>query len=285
VVLLLLSCFVFRCSSYEFCAMIDATESGGTSGYVSMSIADGVGRYSLYLDISSTPLPLDAGGRVCNVTQGLTYHIHSYWNNIATNSAGLSVCGTSTSGAGNHYDPHLACGPSSQAQTQSQATFYSPSTFLASPLCPTLGRTSALGYAYACNSANYNAGLYDQCELGDLSGKFGKLYPMKGSSIIKRTSVDFTPPYAMNYLETSKLAETWASIVVHCGQTYPVANTARIVCAKFLPMACPSAPTTSPSLAPQSAFTMMPQPSSAMMPQSRRPTKRISKRPSRSLTV
>ena len=56
----------------------------------------------------------------CDISDGLVYHIHSYWNDAETSST--TTCGDT----GGHYDPYFACGKASQS---------------ASTDCVSLGRT------------------------------------------------------------------------------------------------------------------------------------------------
>ena len=94
----------------------------------------------------------------------LTDHIHSYWTDVERSST------TSCADAGGHYDPYLACGTSSEEKAGA---------------CVQLSRTVAQNYTYACSAANYAAGYYNLCEVGDLSGKFGRAMPTAGSLVFK----------------------------------------------------------------------------------------------------
>jgi hypothetical protein len=178
---------------------------GGAVGYFDLAIANGQAQYTWALDLTSF-------STTCDLSQGLTYHIHSYWNNEAATSASLSECGASYTGG--HYDPNLACSGSSQD---------------ISSLCVDLGRTSSSGYTYSCNSANYAQGHYALCELGDISGKFGRAYATSDKQFSSQgILIDYQPEYNANYQNADLVSKQWASIVFHCGQ-----DSSRLVCAKL----------------------------------------------------
>lgn len=137
------------------------------------------------------------------------YHIHTSWNNLQKNSA---VGGNDCSGAntGLHYDPNLACGYTSAS-------------------CTLLGRTSAA--SYNCTPASNAAGQYSQCQIGDLSGKFGIAKPT-GSLLYQQLTplYDYQPPYVANYLKAGSAGSSmFSSIVFHCNN----AAASRLICAKF----------------------------------------------------
>jgi hypothetical protein len=105
-----------------------------------------------------------------------------------------------------HYDPNLACSYVADA-------------------CTSLGRTPA---SYNCTPAVYSAGLYSQCEVGDLSGKFGTVKPVNGIMQQLTPLMDYQPPYAANYLVGTALSKFFSSVVFHC----PSGGT-RLICAKL----------------------------------------------------
>jgi hypothetical protein len=169
---------------------------------------DGEGEHTLELDLSGfTALP-----ETCDISQGLTYHIHSFWNDTSgTLSGDNAACGLIATG--NHYDPYLACGPNTE-ETAS---------------CTALGRVSP-GYTYPCSSVDYGNGQYSYCEVGDTSGKFGKLFATDPDMDFFSADVsDPTPALIPDYEAASQVSNQWASVVVHCGSS-------RILCAKFLPI-------------------------------------------------
>ena len=133
------------------------------------------------------------------------YHIHTAWTNTTNKSAaGGALCAQ----AAGHYDPNLACGYTSTECTQ-------------------LGRQSAA--AYNCTPAVYSAGQYSQCQIGDLSGKFGKTYGTNNVFTQSATiPYDVQPPYPANFLAANAISTAWSSVVFHCSD-----NT-RLVCAKLL---------------------------------------------------
>jgi hypothetical protein len=132
------------------------------------------------------------------------YHIHTTWNSTKNSAAGPIKCGSPVTAL--HYDPNLACGYASDA-------------------CNKLNR---LADTYNCTPAVYNAGLYAQCQIGDLSGKFGAVKPVNG--IIQQLSplLDYQPPYAANHLVGIPLSQFFSSVVFHC----PKGGT-KLICAKL----------------------------------------------------
>lgn len=92
----------------NYCGEISASETAGASGYLSLTIGTGVAYYKPYLDLTQWSL---LSAQTCDTSQ-LTYHIHSYWTNSTASSSHTSYCASTITGG--HYDPNLACGPSSQ---------------------------------------------------------------------------------------------------------------------------------------------------------------------------
>ena len=171
----------------------------------------GTGQHTLQLDLSQfTTLP---GG--CDLSLGLTYHIHSFWNDTSGKlSADNGECGLGATG--NHYDPYLACGPNTEE----------------SDLCAALNRTTSSNppYAYPCSAEAYSDGHYEYCEVGDTSGKFGSLLATDPDmDLYSADEYDPSPALITAYETDSALAHQWSSVVVHCGSS-------RILCAKFLPV-------------------------------------------------
>jgi hypothetical protein len=170
--------------------------------------ASGQGQHTLQLDLSGfTALP-----GTCDLTAGLTYHIHSFWDDASgTLSGDNTACALASTG--NHYDPYLACGPNTEESAS----------------CAALGRV-APNYTYPCTSEAYGNGQYEYCEVGDTSGKFGKLFATDTDmSLFSADVFDPSPELIPAYETASQLASQWASVVVHCGSS-------RILCAKFLPV-------------------------------------------------
>eukprot|EP01035_Chromulina_nebulosa_P020958 gene20958-27162_t len=175
-----------------------------------MEIEDGHAMYSYKLNLTNFALASS-----CSLSSsGLKYHIHSYWTNgSVTSSAGSTYCGSAYTGG--HYDPNFACSSSSQEISSG---------------CVNLGRTSSQGYTYSCNTTLYKEGDYSNCEVGDLSGKIGIMYPQANSLLFSAntTAIDYLPAYIANYKTSIKNAIMWSSIVFHCG-----ANNNRLLCASF----------------------------------------------------
>ena len=215
----LLSCFLLYINinlinAQTFCGQFDTTEANGANGYIELLYSGGDAKYSFNVDLSNFDFSADGltGIDNCDISNGLSWHIHTYWTSTTTTSAaGPDGC-TSTSG---HYDPSLACGPKSQS---------------ASTLCPGINRTSSQGYTYSCSSSNYALGYYDSCEQGDLSGKFGKAYESTSGNLQFNSNgvyTDNNPPYMSNLNNPDELTNQWASVVFHCG------NGDRLICTKM----------------------------------------------------
>jgi len=220
----------------SYCATINSTTSSGASGYFAMKVDPGYATYSFYLDLSNF---IDSAG-VCssnNIASGLNYHIHTYWQNTEKSSYGTSC---SSSYTGGHYDPYLACASASQSYSTS---------------CASLGRTSS---SYICSSSLFASGNRTECEVGDLSGKFGKSIPTTGSIFSSGPYVDYRPPDEINYGTSTPKSFPWTSVVFHCGS-------ARVLCALLsktdLTACAPaftSSPTTTPTVTPTTTPTVTP---------------------------
>ena len=117
-------------------------------------------------------------------------------------------------------------------------------------------------------------------EVGDLSGKFGILYPSTGNTFQSAgVLTDYYPPYAANYgTSISNSAGGWKSIVFHCGS----GTETRILCAELSTTdksSCATAfnsftdspttaPTMSPTIHPTSAPSVNPTIAPTVMPTS-----------------
>ena len=205
-IMLLLSLPLSILSSSEYCATISGEEASGASGYVALKVGDGSAQYAFDLDLSDF-------STTCDLTNGLTYHVHSFWNNGTTVSSADDFCGSSYTGG--HYDPNFACSGSSQS---------------ASDQCVSINRTASQGYTYSCSTSNYDLGRYSFCEVGDISGKVGTAFPTNsdGTKFSLGYFEDFLPVYAANYDFQDDTSLMWISWVFHCAETG-----ARLVCAKF----------------------------------------------------
>jgi hypothetical protein len=128
-------------SSKYYCGTFSVDESANAKGYFAMKISYGVAYYSFQVNLSSFSYLSS-----CDVeTSGLKFHIHKTWTNTTvSSSAGTTYCGSTYTGG--HYDPNYACSPSSE--------------FIDS-ICPAIGKTTASGYTYSCNTSIYAQGNYD----------------------------------------------------------------------------------------------------------------------------
>ena len=181
-------------------------EKTGVTGYMQLKIQPAEMFYSYSLDFTNY-------ATTCDLSQGLSYHIHSFWTDETATSS------TSCADAGGHYDPYLACGPSSQEKDG---------------LCKSLNRTSSQGYTYACNSENYGNGKHYACEAGDLSGKFGRMMPSEqNGKIFQGQFVDPSPVLSANFGTPEGIANQWMSVVIHCP-----ADNSRLVCAQLIRDKC-----------------------------------------------
>lgn len=126
---------------------------------------------------------------------GMLYHIHDAWDNIeGTYATGGATCGFINTQ--NHFDPAIACGPASNnAFCAKDGTG-----------CVT-GSSAGGGTTYDCSPANNEANQW-VCEVGDLSGKFGKPLIDDGR-LWGRNSELASPSQYFQFLEGK-------SVVFHC---------------------------------------------------------------------
>ena len=193
----------------NYCGSIYPASANGASGVFSFAHGPGTATYSFTLDLTQFPT-------TCDLSKGISFHIHSFWNNGTSTSAAHQYCSASITGG--HYDPNLACGKASQA---------------ASTLCPLIGRTPSM---YSCNPILYNTGEFAQCEVGDLSGKFGVAFGTGPGGMtfsfnypqLASAPIDYTPPYVYNFNKADSISNQWASIVFHCA-----ADGSRQICSKL----------------------------------------------------
>ena len=192
--------------SQQWCAELDPAHASQATGFISLNIdaTTGQGQYFIELDLSN--VDMSTLNPSCDLTKGLSYHVHSYWDNFAsgvTSASGSDCVGANTGG---HYDPTLACSGASQNLTA-------------------CNRLSRFGSVYDCQ---YLTKPYT-CEVGDLSGKFGSL-PYNENLLFTSSTflIDNYPPYPEAYLVNDLPFWTmWASVVFHCS------NGNRLLCAKF----------------------------------------------------
>lgn len=140
----------------------------------------------------------------------LSYHLHSLPITDGSNPVDFSesFCGS----AALHYDPHLACGGASSGGkyfTEGTSCYMAHCSLSCNSGDSDAECQSACPNPYQCTS-----GSPDQCEIGDLSGKFGKLTPVSGG-----VAVQFTDAYAALNADFNKasndLYETFGSVVFH----------------------------------------------------------------------
>jgi len=190
-----LLCLKFHLSNGDqYCATISASEASGASGYYALQIQNGAAEHVFSLDLSkytgSTYCPL-------STQYGLAYRLHSYWVSTQQSAAAQLCTHTFTGGT---YDPFYACSPSSSNINTA---------------CTLMKMSYAKGYIYYCNATTFSTGQYTNCELGDISGKFGQVYSTQGDGVFTGGPfADYFPPQVSDYRSGDEL---WASIVFHCG--------------------------------------------------------------------
>jgi len=102
-VLLALCTVVADSQSATFCGLISRDEASGAGGYFQANFAPGVAQYAYSLDLSDFDLSsLGDDAATCDLSQGLDWHIHTYWTEAEQSAAG-AACST----CGGHYDPSL----------------------------------------------------------------------------------------------------------------------------------------------------------------------------------
>jgi hypothetical protein len=179
-------------------------------GYVGLTIDSGVGSYFVNFDTKYYVRAQPSS----NLGLGLVALISNSWNNINGSASGSS-CGISS--LGYPYDPNLACVSSS-----------------VSKYCSILNKNRT---SYACTPAEYQAGQYANCAVGDLTGKFGVLMApnFPGTSVSTLQFVappgvlrDFQPPYVADYMKNGLITPMWSSIVF-----YSAVDLSPQFCAKF----------------------------------------------------
>lgn len=197
--------------------------TGGVNGVFHYSVNSlVVGEYSWHLDLNQFNIPAAAAAVGCTKDliqrEGLLYHIHSYWSNSSYDSS--NICGSGSTGTQGHYDPYLACSTTSQNYAES--------------LCSKLGRVPAT-YNYNCTSTVYSSGRIAQCEVGDLSGKFGPMMPSSTTNLTFSSNgvIDVNPPPAQYHANTDLVSlAPWESIVFHC--KVPGISPPRLFCGRLV---------------------------------------------------
>jgi hypothetical protein len=129
--------------------------------------------------------------------ESLYYHLHTEWNDSGEQTCG----GTDTYG---HYDPSKKCGPASSWRN--------------------VPGVCVDEIVYSCDDSSEEA-MASSCEVGDLSGKMGKLYNVRNRFLA--TVVDPVPPIRDDFGRSTD-GSKYASIVFHDGT-----SGARLFCAKL----------------------------------------------------
>ena len=127
IIVLNLSITVYSSSeSKSYCAKFDnnyetSTTTGTLEGSFKMMIDDKnhIAEYTYYLNLGNFSV-LDLN---CDLSAGLTYHVHSNWENTDdTSSLGGTDCGASFTGF--HFDPTFACSETSENHATGNIIFY-----------------------------------------------------------------------------------------------------------------------------------------------------------------
>ena len=182
-------------ASTRVVAAYDTVRASFTDGTTSTErgfVEIGAQRITAQLDAFSVQCGVNASGSPIILTNltGMSWHIHEKWTHTdAVGRVGPTDCGPAFTGG--HYDPTFACGPASQHRKMVDGTNAGACASL--PFAPAaackkeedkcfergcVGPSSASldeGIsAYTCSptSAGYIAQPF-QCEVGDMSGKFG----------------------------------------------------------------------------------------------------------------
>ena len=123
----------------------------------------------------------------------VAYHLHTIWLNDCSYST--DTCGSDYTGL--HYDPTFKCGGASEARDDVE-----------------------------CEDVEYMCDSFETCEVGDLSGKYGKL-ELENGRAKKNVGGDTAPALVEHYLEDNGNRDPalFSSIVFHEG-----VGGARILC-------------------------------------------------------
>lgn len=192
-----------HCQSRKLIANFDPEFAGGVSGQI-------VAKYNypdhrpldatIHVDLNLTNLDTSAIAKMypkCN-SEVLTFawHVHTIWNN-AESSGFLGECAPSQTGG--HYDPTFACGPASH--------------YGKDPVCQ-----SRQDFPYVCTPETY-ASARINCEMSDLSGKFGRLQVKHddeaGKYIVADFHDDFFLPTSLYQMPVYQVPDVSWNIVLH----------------------------------------------------------------------
>jgi hypothetical protein len=81
-------------------------------------------------------------------------------------------------------------------------------------------------YSYDCTADAYKQGFLSNCEVGDISGKYGKVLPNHKLKFKRVDISDPVPPLVVDFDKNNAVGAKWASVVFHCGKD-------KLVCARF----------------------------------------------------
>lgn len=135
--------------------------------------------------------------KMLNQSEVYSYHIHEKWTHSAVSASGPECGATYTGG---HFDPTAACGP---ATGQSRC--------IAKGGC--VNKT-----VYTCSPSVYASDPY-ACEVGDLSGKYGKVTPVgTGNATATGTHTDKYMPASFDGVDRSIVFHNSDGDRVFCGK-------------------------------------------------------------------
>lgn len=122
---LLITAYSASSESKSYCARFDnnyktSTTNGTLEGSFKMVIDDmnHIAEYTYYLNLANFTV-ID---QKCDLSAGLTYHIHSNWENTDTSNVGGDDCGAALTGY--HFDPTFACSETSENHATGNIIFY-----------------------------------------------------------------------------------------------------------------------------------------------------------------
>lgn len=95
-ILLLLSARVHAVDDTYYCGQFDSDTTNGADGYFQIYSVDGVSTYTYEIDLKKF-------STTCDLNNGLTYHIHSYWKNDNYTSTYEDECGSFYTGGMSLY--------------------------------------------------------------------------------------------------------------------------------------------------------------------------------------
>ena len=188
----------------DVCNAVTATFDGGNgvSGYVDVNS----GNIEIYLDLSLSE-PNDSFVALPNedcITYGLKYSVNTQWNHGDSNDfLGTNCSRTYTNG---DYDPWLACSASTSNEycNSSSINKYNSCVYGSSA-------SDLSSNVYSCSESSFASNPY-VCEVGDWSGKYGKIYFGQDTLVASETYSS-----AFEIIDENDLIGK--SIVFYCGNT------------------------------------------------------------------